>query len=223
MQIDLLNLDKGVQRDSGTVNGPDSHQTLTADGRGWFQRSKDTGKHLVFPAAFLSNSETGHGGLNVQVGLYEAVCDNTCKIGQDFARRHIGRDLEEGDLYSSRTMEKMNVAIFAKVADTIRAAFDPTLLLENAKKMKGLQDVEVEDVKDAVSSIVQLDGITEGVRDDIFAAYKPLQVGRDTLLDVQRAVTASAHAVRESDADLADNLEQVGGNIVERGLAALTA
>ena len=61
------------------------------------------------------------------------------------------------------------------------------------------------------------------MRDDIFAAYKPLQVGRDTLLDVQRAVTASAHAVREADADLADNLEQVGGNIVERGLAALTA
>lgn len=232
LQIDLNNLKAGVKYvapQDVTVNGGGGTsfvyggKVVESDKTegGWFQ-SPDKGKqHIVFPAAFLGNSETGHGGLNVQVGLYEAICDNTAKMGNDFSRRHIGRELEEGDFYSSRTFEKMNEVIFSKVADTIRAAFDPQELLANAKKMKGLQDVIVDDVKEAVSSIVKLDGITEGVRDDIFAAYKPLNLNRNTLLDVQRAVTASAHTVREQDADLADALETVGGDIIDRGLAAL--
>ena len=233
LQIDLKNLKAGVKHvapedvvvngGGGTdfVFGGKTVQSSNPNEGGWFQSPDKKDKHIVFPAAFLSNSETGHGGLNVEIGLYEAICDNTCKIGQDFARRHIGRELEEGDFYSAKTFEKMNAVIFAKVADTIRAAFDPEELLVNAKKMKGLQDITVDDVKEAVSSIVKLDGITEDVRDDILSAYQPLQVGRNTLLDVQRAVTASAHTVREGQPDLADALETVGGSIIDRGLAAL--
>jgi hypothetical protein len=79
--------------------------------------------------------------------------------------------------------------------------------------------VEV-DVKEAVDAIVELPGMTDGLRDDIFAAYSPLGA-KDTLLDVQRAVTAAAHAVRELEPEKAIELEKLGGRIIEQGKAAL--
>jgi hypothetical protein len=216
IQIDLNHLEKGVQFNQPGGYSPD------APNHGWVRAkgSQDDGAHWVFPSAFLGNSETGHGGYSIETGLYEAICDNTARLG-NISQRHLGRTLEEDETLSSATYEKMNAVIFAKTADIMRAAFDPTLLLASAKKMKGLADVEV-DVKEAVNSIVKLPGITEGIRDDIFAAYKPLG-SRDTLLDVQRAVTAAAHAVRETQYDLSVELERLGGAMIEEGKAALVA
>jgi len=231
--VDLNNLDKGVQvqtpekKTKGKGGGTDfvyAGQQVQSDDPnqgGWFwspewDKSKN---HMVFPAAFLRNSETGHGGLGVQVGLYEAVCDNTARIGEDFAQRHLGRQLDE-EFWSDETLKKENALIFAKVADLIRSVFNPEYLLENAKKMKGLQKVEIE-VRKAVNEIVQLPGMTEEIRDDILAAYQPLSAKRDTLLDLQRAVTAAAHYRRERDADGAILLEEFGGEIIEKGVGAL--
>jgi hypothetical protein len=215
MQVDLKHPEKGVQ------HNPAGKYDADAPNHGWVcAGGKDGGSHWVFPAAFINNSETGHGGLNIEVGLYEAICDNTARIGTNLAQRHLGRQLDETLEYvSAETFRKENVLIFAKVADVVRNAFDPELLTANVMKMAGLAKVEV-DVKEAVNAIVELPGMTDGVRDDIFAAYKPLGE-RDTLLDVQRAVTAAAHAVREQAPDKAIALEELGGAIIQKGRAAL--
>lgn len=218
MQVDLKHPEKGVQHNPAGGYDPD------APGHGWVRAkgSKDDGAHWVFPAAFINNSETGHGGLNVEVGLYEALCDNSARIGTNLAQRHLGRQLGETDVdqyVSVETYKTENVLIFSKVSDVIRNAFDPELLSQNVLKMAGLAKVEV-DVKEAVNAIVELPGMTDGLRDDIFAAYKPLGQ-RDTLLDVQRAVTAAAHAVREAEPEKAIALEELGGRIIEKGKAAL--
>lgn len=215
LQVDLKHPEKGVQHNPAGRYNPD------APGHGWVRAGEKTGDaHWVFPAAFLNNSETGHGGLSVEVGLYEAVCDNAARIGTNLAQRHLGRQLDETDEYvSAETFKKENVLIFAKVADVVRNAFDPELLAGNVQKMAGLAKIEV-DVKEAVNAIVELPGMTDGLRDDIFAAYSPLGA-KDTLLDVQRAVTAAAHAVRETDPEKAIELEKLGGAIIEKGRAAL--
>jgi hypothetical protein len=217
LQVDLNNLDRGV------VQVPEAEAMKVFNEGGDHSFRKAGGgdiEHPMFPCAFIKNSETGHGGLNVQGGLYESVCDNTCAVGTDFVRRHIGRDLEEGDFYTSKTYEKLNTAIYAKVADCIRNVFDPELLLSNARKMKGLEEEEA-DIKTAVDSIVKLPGMTEDLRDDILSSYQPLKQGKKTLLDVQRAVTAAAHGRREAEPEKAEALEALGGAIVERGAAAL--
>jgi len=216
MQVDLKHPEKGVQHNPAGGYNPD------APSHGWVRpnAAKDDGAHWVFPAAFINNSETGHGGLNIEVGLYEAVCDNTARIGTNLAQRHLGKQLEETLEYvSAETYKKENVLIFAKVSDVVRNAFDPALLAANVQKMVGLAKVEV-DVKEAVNAIVELPGMTDGLRDDIFAAYKPLGQ-RDTMLDVQRAVTAAAHAVREADPEKAIALEELGGELIVKGKAAL--
>jgi len=219
MVIDLKAIEKGVQKNEVGGYDPDG------ENHGWVKaKHGNDGGHFVFPAAFLGNSETGFGGLSVRVGLYEALCDNTARLGHDLAIRHLGKTLDEGELvFSAVTQEKENAATYSKVADIIRQAFDPASLIVNAKKMAGLADESIDDVREVVTEIAKLPGMTEGVRDDILAAYKP--VGRkDTLLDIQRAVTAAAHEHRQSRPELAEALESLGGDLIEkRGLALVVA
>jgi len=216
IQIDLNDLKAGVQSNQTGDYRPD------APNHGWIKNDKgrDGGSHFVFPAARITNSETGHGGYNIQAGIFEAICDNTAWIGFELAQRHLGRVLEEDDFLSPETLKKENEVIFSKVADIVRSVFSPENFLENAKKMKGLQKVEIE-VKVAVNQIATLPGMTEEIRDDILSAYEPLNQQKDTLLDLQRAVTAAAHARRETDKESAYVLEELGGQIIEKGEAVL--
>jgi len=214
IQINLCDLKAGVQFNKPGGYDPD------APNHGWVKGAKEEGAHWVFPAGFVENSETGHGGASVQVGLFEAACDNSSRIGTNLVKRHLGESLENEDFYSPETLRKRNSLIFAQIADVFRSVFDPELFLANAKKMKGLAEIEIE-VKEAVAEIVKLPGMTEEVRDDILAAYEPLQDGKDTLLDVQRAVTAAAHAHRQKSIDTAIALEELGGAMIEKGVRAL--
>lgn len=230
--IDLNNLDKGIQvglkhhkegKGGGTqfVYAGNVQESDNQNQGGWFRKTDgDDGGHYVFPAARIRNSETGFGSLHVMSGLYEAVCDNTCWIGTNLAKAHLGSQMEEGiEYFSSDTFKKMNAVIFSKVRDIVKAVFTPENLMMNAKKLKGLSDVTLP-LSDAQDLLVQLPGLTDEIRSEILDAYKPLQPNRSTLLDVQRAITRSAQSFSEKP-DRALMLEDLGGKIVEHGLAAL--
>jgi len=219
MVVDLKNPDRGVMK------GVWDESALRAGAHAWLtpapEHGGDDGGHYVCPSARLKNSETGHGGCNVNPGLLESGCVNMAWLEVNLAQVHVGRVLQEDDLMSDDTRRKENALIFAKVADAVRAVFDPELLLKNVRKFAGLAD-ELVDRKEAINRIAKLPGITEEIRDDILTAYAPMG-SSDTLLDVQRAVTNAAHAVRQRDEEQALELEELGGRILERGMAALTA
>lgn len=125
------------------------------------------------------------------------------------------------DELSPETYRKMNAVVFSKVADVLRSVFDPERFLAACRRFKGLERIEV-NVKEAVDQIVQFAGMTEELRDEILAAYRPLVDGRDTLLDVQRAVTHVAVKLHnETQHDKAFALEDVGGLLIEKGERAL--
>lgn len=218
MVVDLNHLDRGVQ--TGTFDfaawKDGAHEWLRPeiDGNGG-------GSHLVCPSARIKNSETGHGGLGVFGGGLESVCSNVAWMGQNFAQVHLGKTLEESDLDSSDTIRKMNELIYSRVADAVRAVFEPESFLAQCEKLAGLREQPLSDVKDAVDRIVKLPGMTEDLRDEILASYRPLDERVETVLDLQRAVTHAAHAFREGDPEKAFSLEELGGKIIERGLAAL--
>ncbi len=231
--IDLNNLDKGIQvglkhhkegKGGGTqfVYAGSIQESGNQSQGGWFRKTDgDDGGHYVFPAARIRNSETGFGSLKAMSGLYEAVCDNTCWIGTNLAKTHLGSQLEEGEeVFSSDTYKKMNSVIFSKVRDIIKAVFSPENLMLNAKRMKGLADV-IMPLSDVQDHLVKLPGLTDEIRDEILNSYKPLQADRQTLLDAQRAITKSAQSFSDHP-DKSLMLEDLGGRIVEQGIAALT-
>lgn len=191
---------------------------------GWHTWMKSTKKGGVFPACRIRNSETGHGGLTVEGGLYEAVCDNTAHVGVSLAQIHLGKQLQEGmlqEMWSAQTIKKQNQVIFSKVADIIRGVFNPDELLKNVKKFKSLEDIAVENVTNAAGRVSELSGMTEGVRDEILAFYNSSTQARGNLYDFTRAVTGAAHAFRQEKPDVASGLESLGGQFIKRGEAQL--
>ena len=215
IQVDLNRLDEGVKiLDEKDFFVPDSPT------HGWL-RGQGDGK--VFPTVRIRNSETGHGGLNVQAGLYESICDNSAHIGVSLAQIHVGRELTEAEIWSPDTHRKINEVIFAKTRDAVRAAFNPQELLKWAKRFKGLEDVEVADVKEATEHIIEIAGMDKGIRDEIMGAYYAMTRQRNNLFDLSRAFTGAAHAIREDKPEASAALEDLGGRIIEDGAAILTA
>ncbi len=211
MAVDLEDLSRGVRFLENVTFSDEPHSFAGA------------GLGLVFPAARIRNSETGHGKLSVQSGLFEGVCSNSAWLPVDLAQRHLGHELDEEDALSPETYRKMNAAIFSKVADVLRQVFDPEAFLSSCRKFKGLEEVAMS-VTEAADKIVRLPGITEAIRDEILAAYQPLKPERQTLLDVQRAVTAVAvHMHNREEHERAFALEDLGGALIEKGEKAITS
>ena len=229
--VDLNHLDQGFKiedfkhdKDNGgggtgfVYAGHGIQESSNGAQGGWWHKP---GTLRVMPTVRISNSETGHGGLTVTAGLYEAICDNTSHIGQSLAQIHIGGELKEDELWSPETQQKINAVIFSKVRDVTRNAFNPELLLTWAKRFKGLEEVQVHNVKEAVGHVIELGGLNEDLRDDILAAYHGMTEARGNLFDLQRAVTGTAHVIREKDADIAGKLEDLGGLMIEWGAKVL--
>ena len=211
LAVDLNNLDAGVQgRDIDRGAGG-----YAGGNHNWLRPEQDDGTHFVFPAAFIKNHEGGGGSSVIEIGLYEAICDNTCRIGTSLVKRHIGRAIDSLDSDSDVTRRKQDELVFMRFADTLRQAFDPEKLLALCCKFKDLENKIVDDVKETVNHIVKLNGLTEDLRDDILSAYMPANRDRHTMLDVQRAVTNAANKVREHNYEAAEVLEQTGGRLIE--------
>lgn len=212
ISVDMNNLAAGYKIDEEVDFIPDSPT------HGWLRAA---GAGRVFPTVRIRNSETGHGGLTVTAGFYEAICDNTCHIGFSMATIHVGRELSEQELWSEVTHQQINATIFSKTRDVVRACFNPDELLKWAKRFKGLEEIEVHNINETVDHCIELGGMTEGLRDDILAAYYATTQHRGNLFDVQRAFTGAAHALRETKPETAANLEDLGGLIIERGKAVV--
>lgn len=190
---------------------------------GWMKALNDnTGGQWVFPTARIRNSETGHGGLYVNIGVLEGACLNGVWFERELAQVHIGKVLEEADIYSADTLRKINAVVFAKVRDVFRASFEPQGFLAQARKFKGLESVTVDPIE-AVDKIVQLNGLTDDIKAEIMRAYSAETERRTNLMDVTRAVTFAAHAYRTAEPETATQLEEIGGTLIERREKALVA
>lgn len=224
--IDLEAMVKtGLQHPEGTSFDNNSFREFGPEELGpdgFYTGRKDPGTGWIFPAIRMRNSETGHGGMSVAIMLFEGACLNGSVFGASVAKVHLGKELEEVDLWSAETMQKMNRLIFSQVRDITLATFKPEGLMKVARKFKGLEVIEV-DARKAADQIVELNGLTEEVRDEILDAYFEMTKHRGNLFDLQRGITAAAHIFREAQPDLATQLEEIGGDILERGAKALVA
>ncbi len=105
--FDLSNPDKGVMR---VESKEDSHGWVYPGGgsfdlSGGFSQGRKK-SHLVFPACFIKNDETGGGSAVVEMSLMEAICRNTCKVGNAVRRTHVGGTMVTADDYTSDTARR---------------------------------------------------------------------------------------------------------------------
>lgn len=172
---------------------------------------------LVFPASRIRNSETGHGGLSVETGIYEAICNNTCFVGEGVQQRHLGGAIQLDDNASEETFRRTIQLVMAKLADNTATVFDPKPFETHCRNFLSLFQVEIQPsgVSEIVSSSLSVLGLSAELLDDIMQAYQPLRAdGVHTLGDVQRAVTQAAQKP-ELTATAASGLEDLGGRFLE--------
>lgn len=206
MAFDLKNPEAGVQI---------GRYKTQQDASGHFVKllgDKGGDQHLVFPCARVTNSETGHGGLQVNAGAFEAVCFNKAMIGTNVVKRHLGA-LMDGTSRSVKTRDARRHAILCEIQDAVRTVFDPTTFETICKEFLGLFEHEISEVKPVIENVVRSTKLPVTLIDEILQAYSPITAGKDTLGDIQRAVTNLA-VKEDCKPDLARDLEDAGGKML---------
>ena len=215
--FDLKNPDKGLIRCEAKT---DDHGWVYPGGgsfdlqKGWTGRlgEGDKSQHLVFPACFISNSETGGGSASVEMSFMEAVCLNTARMGQSITRRHLGGLMETADDYTSdETKKKVREAWLAMMADSMKQVFDEKKFEENCKAFLGLASIEIKDVKKVTEHLISAIPGADALLDDVLKAYGQFNTGRNTVLDVQRAITTVS---QEQPHEKAVKLEKIAGGLI---------
>lgn len=188
-------------------HGPGSHKWLGEIGRdgGW---ELPGGPGTVHPLITISNSETGHGGLNIQVGIVKAFCVNMAVMEKVQAHIHLGGKLEIG-VYSEETLAAESKTIMLKCRDAIKAAFDKERFAKLIAKANGAAEMKIERPRDAVENVVSAGLLTADDNDAILEYF---------LVDYNRTKYGLAQAVarysQDVDSDKAADLEELAGKVL---------
>jgi len=120
----------------------------------WTPRDSDGDIHNA--AARIRNSETGCGGLNVDLCMFSRACNNTLVWQKGLAQIHLGRRQEEGAIrYAEDTQEAEAHTVWLKLRDTIRAAFDPEKFAEAMDGLRGLTTRRIANPEKAVERVAE--------------------------------------------------------------------
>jgi hypothetical protein len=172
----------------------------------------------VVEAGFvLSNSEIGHGSINVQPMVLRLVCLNGATFNELGMRRyHVGRANGKGgnphEFFKDDTLIADDRAFLLKLRDTITAAANETHFKMLADKMEAAADRRIEGnpVK-SVEVVKKKYSLTEG--EEAGMLQHLISGGDLSQWGVVNAVTRMSQDV--TDYDRASDLERLGGRLVE--------
>ena len=180
-------------------------------------RGPSTRFDTVSPAIIISDSETGHGRLSVEWGVYTGGCTNLASFGHAFKRAHVGAKMDATDevyaMLTDETKRKTDAAIWAQVRDVVRGAFDAAQFDATVRKLQAATGVKIE--PQAVTEVVERVGrkfaFNEGERKGILAR---LIEGADlSLYGLHSAITR--HSADIEEYDRATELERAGGEVID--------
>ncbi len=97
------------------------------------------------------------------------------------------------------------------MADSMLQVFDLEAFEATCRQFLGLKDIRVKDVQVVTEKL--LGRVTGGddLLADVLKAYSQMTDGEDTMLDVQRSLTAAAQVV---DAEQGEELETIAGDLI---------
>lgn len=167
--------------------------------RSWGELPGDT----VHPALGFSNSETGHGGCDLDGGILLGACFNLAWVRKMVHEVHIGERLEEG-LFTAATAQKHAELVYAKIADASAAYFDADRFREVVASFEDAQSSEIRAPSVACKvAIGASDALNESDLDALLSFFVE-QPGERTQFNLGQAVSRLA---QEVEPDRASDLE----------------
>lgn len=167
------------------------------------------GPGTVHPIVTVSNSETGHGGFHVRIGILMGICYNVATLEDVVSQVHLGSRLEEG-IFTAETRSVDSKAIMLKARDAVMAAFDQQKFRLMVAKAKTAQKDEIAKPTAAVDCVVEFaqlnDENKEALLEYFLRDYQPTRFG------LAQAVGRLAQDTE--DGDVAFDLEKLAGHII---------
>jgi len=165
----------------------------------------------------LSNSEIGAGRLSVQPAVYTLRCTNLA-VFQDtsFNKYHLGGRIKgaEGlwELFSDRTKETSDRALWMQVNDLVKSAMDGTMLQQQVEKLMAARRDEIQgDPVKTVEVFADKKGLNDNEKSGVLQHL--IRGGELTRYGLHAAVTR--HSAEVEDYDRASELERLGGQVIE--------
>jgi hypothetical protein len=175
------------------------------------------GPGTIHPSVVLSNSETGHGGINVRLGILHGICFNLATVESIVSDIHLGGTLD-GGIFTDETRAADSKVIFLKTRDAIRTAFEPERFKRLVDKLRRSAEVEILAPSSAVGLVAERLELDQERRDAILGHF--VADYAQTALGLASAVTRAAQDVDHPE--VAEEWEQFAGEILaapERTLA----
>lgn len=172
------------------------------------------GPGTVHPLVTLTNSETGHGGYNVRIGLLQAICFNLASVEEVVSRVHLGERMVAG-VFTEETVSQESKLIYLKARDAIKAAFTQDTFSKMVEVAKSAQSKEIKAPETAVQNIAQAHSLTKEAKESILAYF----VKDYDVTNYGLAQAVARYAQDENDGDTAADLEEVAGSILRLGEA----
>ena len=176
---------------------------------------------IVRPGFRLTNSEIGNGSLSCKAFFFDSYCKNGCVFGSsdafEFSRNHVGGKLKSAidfQVFSDETQELNKKAIIASISDMFKAIASPVFAQQMGDKLRAAANTDV--VKQpvaAVEKIVNDFELRENERTSVLETF--LRDGDFSKWGMASAVTEVANNVKICDGERINDIENIGGRILE--------
>lgn len=192
-------------------------------GDGWASRWFGKAGDVHNPAVRITNSETGEGGLHVDLAILRRVCCNFNVWCDGVSQIHLGKILsaDDGLLQSDETRKSAGVYVWNKVKDAITTAFDEVRFTALMARLNETTQQALPDPVKAVDNVVAEYEITDERKR---AIEKALILSCDnSRFGLIQAVTEAAHT---ADSETAHRFEEIGAELTDMAdskFAALVA
>jgi hypothetical protein len=170
------------------------------------------------PLVTLSNSEIGLGSLSILGGTFNSFCTNLATFGERSMRQyHVGgrHDIAEGDVYamlSEQTRRLDDAALWAKVRDVIKGAFDNAKFDALVETIKGTQQNKMgADIPKVIEITQKRFDLSDGEAKSVLQHL--IHGGDLTQYGLHNAITRTAEDL--DDYDRATEFERIGGKVIE--------
>lgn len=191
-------------------------------------KTKTGETRIIRPGFRISNSETGHGSLNVEGFFYDGYCTNGQVYNMEnaisFRRTHLGAKLVEGNdfqVVSDKTKRLEDAAIVSQVQDILTAMSSKEFADSMGDTLRAkTQTPECKNPRAAVELAVKELSLKESEGDSILETF--LQDGDYSQWGLSSAVTAVANQ-DDVTYERACDLENVGAKILSLSLNAWTS
>lgn len=180
------------------------------------------GSSVMIPGAYVSNSDTGQGGLNVKPFVLDLVCTNGMVGEAAFRQIHLG-GVQESTYITAETRGLKDNATWAEVRDLITAVFDQDRFNALIDALAGTLELTLAEPIEAVDAVVKDSGLTDDDRQAILNELISPSHDRDpgrTVFGLMSAITERAKHYADADPERATDLETIGVKVA-RGHKAL--